>query len=148
MVVIRQLRFNEWIRPLKLSAQILKHTPQPQKTLLLLKLPISLLVVKLYNIETIYVAEKNHKIIGICLAQVHDNQLLIEGTVVDEEHRRHGISNKLKKAVEDKARQLGATEAVTKIEPTNKPALKMAIKQGYTRIDNEKMYEKKLKTID
>jgi GNAT superfamily N-acetyltransferase len=144
MVVIRQLRFNEWIRPLTLSAQILEHTPQPQKTLLLLKLPISLLVVKLYNLETIYVAEEDNKIIGICLAQVHANQLLIEGTVVDEEYRRHGISNKLKKAVENRARQLGATEAVTKIEPNNKPAIKMALKQGYTKLDNEKMYTKNL----
>ena len=144
MVFIRQLKFNEWIRPLKLSAQILKHTPQPQKTLLLMKLPLSLLVLKLYDSETIYVAEEEGEIIGLCLAQIKDNQLMIEGTAVDEEYRRRGISNQLKKAVEKKAIQLGATTSITKIEPDNTPAIKMAKKQGYHESEKNKIYEKEL----
>lgn len=146
MVIIRQLKFNEWIRPLKLSSQILEHTQQPQKSLLLLKLPISLLVLKLYNSETLYVAEDDGKIIGVCLAQINDKQLLIEGTAIDEEYRRRGISNQLKKALEKKAIHLGATTSVTTIEPDNTPAIRMAKKQGYHKSDNEKKYEKKLGT--
>ena len=144
MVVIRKIKFNEWIKPLNLSAQILKHTPQPQKTLLLMKLPLSLLILKLYDSETIYVAEEEGEIIGLCLAQIKDNQLLIEGTAVDEEYRRRGISNQLKKAVEKKAIQLGVKMSVTKIEPDNIPAIKMAKKQGYHKSDEDKTYEKKL----
>ncbi|MCW4011954.1 MAG: GNAT family N-acetyltransferase [Candidatus Bathyarchaeota archaeon] len=144
MVIIRQLKFNEWIRPLQLSAQILEHTPQPEKTLLQLKLPLSLLVMKIYDHETIYVAEEANQIIGICLAQIQEKQLIIEGTTVTEKHRRKGISNKLKNAVENKAIQLGATTAITKIEPHNKPAITMAQKQGYTKTDTEKMYKKQL----
>jgi len=146
MVIIRQLKFNEWIRPLKLSSQILEHTQQPQKSLLLLKLPISLLILKLYNPETLYVAEDDGKIIGICLAQIKDKQLLIEGTAIDEEYRRRGISNKLKKELEKKAIKLGATTSVTTIEPDNTPAIRMAKKQGYHKSDNKKKYEKKLGT--
>lgn len=146
MVIIRQLKFNEWIRPLKLSSQILEHTQQPQKSLLLLKLPISLLVLKLYNSETLYVAEDDGKIIGVCLAQINDKQLLIEGTAIDEEYRRRGISNQLKKALEKKAIHLGATTSVTTIEPDNTPAIRMAKKQGYHKSGNEKKYEKKLGT--
>jgi ribosomal protein S18 acetylase RimI-like enzyme len=144
MVIIRQLKFNEWIRPLQLSAQILGHTPQPQKFLLLLKLPISLLLLKLYDSETIYVAEDEEKIIGICLAQIKDNQLLIEGTVITEDYRRRGISNQLKNAVEKRAVQLGATSSVTKIEPDNIPAINMAKSQGYHKVDEEKRYKKGL----
>lgn len=144
MVVIRQLKFKEWIRPLKLSSQILKHTQQPQKSLLLLKLPISLLVLKLYNPETLYVAEDDGKIIGVCLAQINDKQLLIEGTAIDEEYRRRGISNKLKKELEKKAIQLGATTSITTIEPENTPAIKMAKKQGYHESEEAKTYEKEL----
>ncbi|MCB2173190.1 hypothetical protein KQH65_10665, partial [archaeon] len=80
MVIIRKIKFNEWIRPLKLSAQILEHTPQPQKSLLLMKLPLSLLILKLYDSETIYVAEEEGEIIGLCLAQIKVNLLLIEVT--------------------------------------------------------------------
>jgi GNAT superfamily N-acetyltransferase len=146
MVIIRQLKFNEWIRPLKLSSQILEHTQQPQKSLLLLKLPISLLVLKLYNPETLYIAEDDGKIIGVCLAQINDKQLLIEGTAIDEEYRRRGISNQLKKALEKKAIHLGAITSLTTIEPDNTPAIRMAKKQGYHKSDNEKKYEKKLGT--
>ncbi len=144
MVVIRQLRFNEWIRPLTLSAQILVNTPQPQKTLLLLKLPISLLVLKIHDLDTIYVAEENNQIIGLCIAQIKNKQLLIEGTAIDPEYRRRGISGKLKKAIEEKATQLGATKAFTKIEPENTPAIKMAKKQGYHLTEQDKIYEKTL----
>ena len=144
MVIIRQLRFNEWIRPLKLSTQILEHTQQPQKSLLRLKLPLSLLVLKLYDSETLYVAEDEGKIIGICLAQIKEKQLLIEGTAIDQEYRRKGISNKLKKAVEKKAIQLGATTSITIIEPENTPAIRMAKKQGYHESDANKTYEKEL----
>ena len=91
MVIIRKLRFNEWITPIKLSTQILTHTPQPQKTLLQLKLPISLLVMKLYHKETIYVAEQEDQIIGICIAQIQNNTLIIECTAIHSDHRRKGI---------------------------------------------------------
>ena len=144
MVIIRHLKFSEWIKPLKLSAQILDHTSQPQKLLLQVKLPISLLVLKLYNPDTIYVAEEDGKIIGICLAQMCKDKLLIEGTVIDPQYRRRGISNKLKRAVEEKAVQLGATVSVTKIEPDNLAALTMAKKQGYHETNEAKMYEKAL----
>jgi ribosomal protein S18 acetylase RimI-like enzyme len=144
MVLIRQLRFNEWIRPLKLSAKILEHTPQPHKSILLLKLPLSLLVLKIYDSGTLYVAEDEGKIIGICLAQIKEKQLLIEGTAIDKEYRRRGLSNKLKKAVEKKAIQLGATTSLTIIEPENTPAIRMAKKQGYLESDENKTYEKEL----
>jgi GNAT superfamily N-acetyltransferase len=144
MVIIRNIRFNEWITPLKLSAQILTHIPQPQKTLLQLKLPISLLVMKLYHMETIYVAEQEDQIIGICIAQIQKNTLIIEGTAIHSDHRRKGLSTQLKKAVEETAKKHGATKAITKIEPTNKPAIKMAQTQGYQATEKEKIYEKKL----
>jgi len=144
MVIIRQLKFNEWIRPLKLSAQILEHTQQPQKSMLLLKLPLSLLILKIYDSETLYVAEDEEKIIGMCLAQIKEKQLLIEGTAIDQEYRRRGVSNKLKKAVEKKATQLGATTSLTIIEPENTPAIRMAKKQGYHESKKDKTYEKKL----
>jgi GNAT superfamily N-acetyltransferase len=144
VVIIRQIKFNEWIRPLHLSAQILSHTPQPAKTLLLLKLPISLFILKIYNSETIYVAEKDNEIIGICIAQTLDDTLIIEGTAIHPDHRRRGISHKLKTAVQEKAKQLRAKRAITKIEPTNKVALKMAQTQGYYPLEESNLYEKKL----
>lgn len=144
MVIIRQLKFNEWIKPIQLSIQILKHTPQPEKTLLLVKLPISLFILKLYNGETILIAEKDNEIIGICLAQIRDNILIIEGTAVFPNYRRRGISHKLKTAMLEKAKQLGAQRSITKIEPTNKAALIMAQTQGYYPINESNIYEKKL----
>ena len=144
MIFIRQIEFNEWIRPLKLTKQILQHTPQPKKILLLIKLPLSLLVLKLYNIKTIYVAEKNKQIIGICIGQTKKDTLIIEGTAIHSDYRRLGLSKKLKKKVEAEAKKLGAKRAITKIESSNIIALKMAQSQGYQKINEHDIYEKKL----
>lgn len=145
-MIIRQLEFNEWIKPLQLSQQLFTYMPLWKKILLTLKLPISLLVLKLYHGQTLLVAEENNEIIGIVIAKIEGKLAYIEGTVVDERHRRKGVSNALKEAIHAKLIELGAEKAVTQIEPNNEAALKMAYSQGYTQSDNplylEKMLEK------
>ena len=126
MPIIRQIEFNEWIGPIQLTKQILQHTPQPEKILLQIKLPISLLVLKLYNKQT------------------KKDTLIIEGTAVHPDYRRLGLSTKLKKKVEAEAKKLGAKRAITKIESSNIIALKMAQSQGYQKINEHDIYEKKL----
>ena len=115
-----------------------------KKILLYIKLPISLLVMKIYHGETILVAEEKGEIIGIVIAKVEDKLAYIEGTVVDHNHRRKGVSNALKKAIHLKLIELGATKAITQIEPGNIAALHMAYSQGYTQSENPIYLEKTL----
>ena len=135
-MIIRKLEFNEWIKPLQLSSQLFIYMPLWKKILLTMKLPISLFVMKLYHGETLLVAEENDEIIGIVIAKVEGKLAYIEGTVVDENHRRKGVSNALKEAIHLKLIKLGAEKAITQIEPNNEAALKMAYSQGYTQSDN------------
>lgn len=144
IVKIRQIKFNEWIKPIKLTSQIFRYTPQPKKTLLLLKLPISLLILKIYDSQTIFVAEANEEIVGICIAQMKEKALIIEATSVDSSYRKKGVSKRLKNALEEKGKELGATYAITKIESRNKTALTMAKSQGYFLIEKSDLYQKKL----
>ena len=143
-VKLRHLHFNEWIKPLRLTKQIFRYIPQPKKTLLLLKLPISLLILKIYDNQTIFVAEEDGEIMGISIAQVKGNVLIIEATVVDSSYRKRGISKRLKSALEEKGKELGAAYALTKIESKNKTALAMAKSQGYYLIEKPDLYRKKL----
>lgn len=101
-MIIRKLGFNEWIKPLQLSAKLFTFMPLWKKILLTLKLPISLLVMKVYHGETILVAVDEREIIGIVLAKVEGKLAYIEGTIVDKNHRRKGVSNALKHAIHDK----------------------------------------------
>jgi GNAT superfamily N-acetyltransferase len=143
-LIIRKLGFNEWIKPLQLSTQLFTYMPMWKKALLSLKLPISLLVMKLYHGETILVAVEEREIIGIAIAKVDGKLAYIEGTVVDKNHRRKGVSNALKKAIHEKIVKLGAEKAITQIEPNNEAALRMAYSQGYTQSDNPLYLEIKL----
>ena len=143
-LIIRKLGFNEWIKPLHLSSQLFIYMPLWKKILLSLKLPISLLVMKLYHNETLLVAEEEGKIMGIVIAKVEGKLAYIEGTVVDKNHRRKGVSNALKIAIHEKLIELGAKKAITQIEPENEAALQMAYSQGYTPSDNPLYLEKRL----
>ena len=109
-----------------------------------MKLPISLLIMKVYHGETLLVAEENGEIIGIVIAKIEGTLAYIEGTVVDKNHRRKGVSNALKDAIHEKLIELGAEKAITQIEPDNKAALKMAYSQGYTQSENPLYLEKTL----
>ena len=77
-MIIRKLGFSEWVKPLQLSSKLFIYMPLWKKTLLLLKLPISLLVMKLYHGETILVAEVDNRIIGITIAKVEGKLAYIE----------------------------------------------------------------------
>ena len=127
-----------------LTSQIFKYIPQPKKMLLLLKLPISLLILKIYDRQTLFVAEEDGEIIGISIAQVKGNRLIIEATVVDSAHRKRGISKRLKNVLEKRGKELGATHALTKIESNNKIALAMAKSNGYNFFKKPDLYQKKL----
>ncbi len=142
ILIIRELGFNEWIKPLKLSLQLFNYMPFWKKALLTLKLPISLLVMKLYHSETLLVAEEEGEIIGIVIARIEGSLAYIEGTVVDNDHRRKGLSNALKEAIHVKLVALGAEKAITQIEPNNEAALQMAYSQGYTQSPNPLYLEK------
>lgn len=107
-----------------------------------MKLPISLLVMKVYHGETILVAEEGREIIGIAIAKVEGKLAYIEGTVVDKNHRRKGVSNALKQAIHEKIVELGAEKAITQIEAGNEAALKMAYSQGYIQGSDPKYLEK------
>lgn len=141
-LIIRKLRFNEWIKPLQLSSQLFIYMPLWKKILLSLKLPISLLVMKLYHGETILVAVEESEIIGIVIAKVEGKLAYIEGTVVDKNHRRKGVSKALKIAIHEKLIELGAEKAITQIEKGNEAALQMAYSQGYTQSEDQKYMEK------
>ena len=118
------------------------YMPLWKKILLLLKLPISLLVMKLYHGETILVAVEESEIIGIVIAKVEGKLAYIEGTVVDMNHRRKGVSKALKIAIHEKLIELGAEKAITQIEKGNEDALQMAYSQGYTQSEDQKYMEK------
>ena len=143
-MTIRKLEFKEWIKPLQLSSKLFIYMPLWKKILLTLKLPISLLVLKLYHGETLLVAEENGQIIGIVIAKVEGKLAYIEGTVVDKNHRRKGVSNALKEAIHVKLISLGAEKAITQIEPDNEAALQMAYSQGYMQSNNPLYLEKTL----
>ena len=97
---------------------------------------------KLYHGETILVAVEEKEIIGIVIAKVEGKLAYIEGTVVDKNHRRKGVSKALKLAIHEKLIELGAEKAITQIEPDNTAALKMAYSQGYTQSEDQKYMEK------
>ena len=143
-MIIRKLGFNEWVKPLKLSSQLFTYMPFWKKMLLSLKLPISLLVMKLYHGETILVAVEKREIIGIAIAKIEGKIAYIEGTVVDKFHRRKGVSNALKEAIHEKLLEYGAEKAITQIESDNTAALKMAYSQGYKQGENPVYLEKTL----
>lgn len=143
-MIIRKLGFNEWVKPMQLSSRLFIYMPMWKKILLTLKLPISLLVMKIYHGETILVAVENNEIIGIVIARIDGKLAYIEGTVVDKNHRRKGVSNALKEAIHEKLIHLGAEKAITQIEPDNDAALKMAYSQGYTQSENPLYLEKTL----
>ena len=141
-LIIRKLGFNEWIKPLQLSSQLFIYMPLWKKISLSLKLPISLLVMKLYHGETILVAVEESEVIGIVIAKVEGKLAYIEGTVVDKNHRRKGVSKALKIAIHEKLIELGAEKAITQIEKGNEAALQMAYSQGYTQSEDQKYMEK------
>lgn len=143
-MIIRKLEFNEWIKPLQLSRQLFIFMPLWKRILLTLKLPISLLVMKIYHDDTILVAEEDDEIIGIVISKVEGSLAYIEGTVVDRKHRRKGVSNRLKEAIHLKLVSLGVEKAITQIEPRNQAALEMAYSQGYTQSDDPLYLEKSL----
>lgn len=99
---------------------------------------------KMYHGETLLVAEEEGEIIGIVIAKVEDKLAYIEGTVVDRNHRRKGVSHALKEAIHEKLIELGAEKAITQIEPDNDAALNMAYSQGYTQSEKPLYLEKTL----
>ena len=147
-MIIRPVEFNEWKKPIQLSTQLFKFMPLWKRILLTVKLPLSLVVMKVYHGETILVAEEENEIIGIVIAKLEGNLAYIEGTVVDRDHRRKGVSNTLKEAIHKKLKKLGAEKAVTQIEPGNDAALRMAYSQGYSQRDNPKYFARALTEND
>jgi GNAT superfamily N-acetyltransferase len=143
-LIIRKLGFNEWIKPIQLSSQVFTYMPLWKRILLAMKLPLSLFVLKIYDGETILVAEAEREIIGIVIAKMEGKLAYIEGTVVDRNHRRKGVSNALKVAIHEKLIELGAEKAITQIEPENTAALKMAYSQEYKQSEDPIYLEKTL----